>query len=269
MKNRWLPFVLFGMLLVFLPACKNEFEKIRASGDQDAIYKKAFEYYEAEDYVKAQALFELIISTLRGKTQAEKVYFHYAYTHYHLRKYILAAYYFNNFSNTFTTSDLREEADFMASYSNYRLSPSFRLDQTYTEKAIEGFQLFTNTYPTSERVEQANQLIDEMRKKMEHKAYMEGQLYYDLKYYESATQTFDNLLKEYPESKDAEKVRLLSIRATYQLAENSIYTRQEDRYREANKKAKDFLAKYKKSTYKEEVESILNNSDKQLKRFTK
>ena len=108
-----------------------------------------------------------------------------------------------------------------------------------------------------------------MRKKLERKAYMEGQLYYDLKYYESATQTFDNMLKEYPDSKDAQKVRLLSIRATYQLAENSIYTRQEDRYREAHKKAGEFLAKYKESPYREEVESIYSNSDKQLKRFTK
>ena len=166
MKNRWLPFILFAIVLVVLPSCKNEFEKIRASGDQEAIYEKAFEYYEKEDWVKAQSLFELIISTLRGKTQAEKVYFHYAYTHFHLRKYILAAYYFDNFSNTFTTSDLREEADFMSAYSNYQLSPSFRLDQTYTEQSIEGLQLFTNTYPNSERVAEANQLIDEMRKKI-------------------------------------------------------------------------------------------------------
>ena len=98
---------------------------------------------------------------------------------------------------------------------------------------------------------------------------MEGQLYYDLKYYESATQTFENMLKEFPESKDAEKVRLLAVRAAYQLAENSIYTRQEDRYRSASKKAGEFLAKYKESPYTKEVESIYSNSEKQIKRFTK
>ena len=65
---------------------------------------------------------------------------------------------FKNFSNTFPNSEYREESDFMTAYSNYQLSPTFRLDQTYTIKAIEGFQLFANTYPDSKRVEECNRL---------------------------------------------------------------------------------------------------------------
>ena len=57
----------------------------------------------------------------------------------------------------------KEEAEYMAAYSNFRLSPNYKLDQTYTEKAIEGFEQFINLYPTTERAVNANKLIDEMR----------------------------------------------------------------------------------------------------------
>ena len=146
-------------------ACKSEFEKIRASGDVQLLYEKAVSYYEDGQYQRAQTLFELIINNLRGKVEAEKIYFYYAYTHYHLQKYVLAAYYFKNFTNTFPNSQYREEADFMKGYSNYQLSPSYRLDQSYTQDAINDFQLFVNTYPTSERVNECNRLIDECRAK--------------------------------------------------------------------------------------------------------
>ena len=154
-------FIAFVGMSLLLSACKSEFEKIRSSGEVDRIYTKALEYYDQEEYQKAQSLFELIISSYRGKKEAEEIYFKYAYTYYYLEQYILASYYFKNFSNTYGASDLREEADFMSAYSNYQLSPTFRLDQSYSASAIEGFQLFVNTYPNSSRVEECNRLIDE------------------------------------------------------------------------------------------------------------
>ena len=67
--------------------CKSEFEKVRTSGEPETILAKANEYYEAEDFQKSQALLELIISTYRGKAEAEDIYFKYAYTYYHLGQY--------------------------------------------------------------------------------------------------------------------------------------------------------------------------------------
>lgn len=202
MKSKLLSYLIFGSLLMTM-ACKSEFEKLRATGDPETLYEKAFEFYEAEDYLKSQTLFELVISNLRGKVEAEKVYYYYAYTHYKLNKFVLASYYFKNFSNTFPNSEFREESDFMSAYSNYRLSPTYRLDQTYTLKAIDGFQLFANTYPNSERVSECNDLIDEMRKKLEVKAYSEAELYFNLQQYQSATHSFENLLKDFPDTKQS------------------------------------------------------------------
>lgn len=267
MKNKLLLLLICGTVLMAF-SCKSEFEKLRASGDPDNLYKKAFEYYDAEEYLKAQTLFELVINNLRGKVEAEKVYFYYANTHYKLRKYILASYYYNNFSNTFPNSQYREESDFLSAYANYKMSPSYRLDQTYTAKAIEGFQIFANTYPNSERVNECNLLIDEMRKKLEQKAYAEAELYFDLQQYQSATHSFENMLRDFPDTKQTEKIRFMIVKASYNLANNSIYEKQKERYEDTVKNASLFLNKFSKSKHKDEVKSIQKNSSNKIKDFS-
>lgn len=259
----WL--VLVSLLLVFATSCKTEFEKVRTSGDVDLIYKKAFEYYEAERYIKAQALFELIIPSYRGKAELEDIYFKYANTYYFDKQFVLASYYFKNFTTTFPNSALREDAEFMSAYSNYKLSPNPKLEQTATDKAIENFQMFINTFPESERVAQANQLIDELRIKMEQKALNEAQLYFDLRQYQAAVLVGENLLKDFPETKNGEYVRFLLANSTFQLAENSVVTKQLERYESVKKYAKEFLKKYSKSEYRSKVSSMLDKSNNKIK----
>ena len=257
-------FLLAGFVLITTSACKSEFERIRTSGDPELLYKKAFAYYDDEEWQKAQTLLELVISAYRGRQESEEIYYRYAYTYYHLEQYLLASYYFKNFSQTYSTSSYRQEADFMDAYSNYQLSPSFRLDQTYTEKAIDGFQLFVNTYPDSERVKECNRLIDELRSKLEHKAFEEGNLYFDLRRYQSAIHTFENLLKDFPETANAEEIRYMILRANYLLAENSVIDKQAERYRETLTLTREFLSRYTDSEYQKEVENIKDNSEKKL-----
>lgn len=229
------------------------------------IYDKAFELYDKGDYLKAQTLFEQILSAYRGRAKAEQLYYKYAYTHFYLGTYVSAAYYFKSFSSTFTSSSLREEADYMAAISNYNMSPSFRLDQTYTLEAIEDFQNFINMYPQSSRVPEANQLIDEMRAKLERKAFAEGRLYYDLKQYESSIQSLDNLLRDFPESTNAESVRFLILKASYDLAVNSIYEKKEERFKKVLDKYSDFINKYPTSLKIKEANAIKNNAEQNLK----
>jgi outer membrane protein assembly factor BamD len=268
MKMRHLLIVLSLGAIGWATSCKSEFERIRASGDPTAMYTKATDYYDKGEYQKAQALYELVISSYRGRKEAEDISYRYAYTYYHLGQYILAAYYFKNFVQTFGASTKREEADYMAAYSNYQLSPTFRLDQSYTVGAIEGFQVFVSTYPQSEKVAECNRLIDEMRKKLERKAYEEANLYFDLRNYQSAIQTYENLLKDYPETDNAERVRYMIARSAYLLAINSFVEKQEPRFKEAINHATEFLERYPKSEFKNEVSSFYDNSRKKLKQLT-
>src|SRR5699024_12626990 len=74
--------------------------------------------------------------------------------------YLSAANLFETYSTTFPTSELREEADFMAAYSYYLLSPTYRLDQTYTERSIDAFQLFVNTFRSEEHTSELQSRFD-------------------------------------------------------------------------------------------------------------
>lgn len=264
-KNSLISKILMTFVLLGMFSCKSQFEKIRTSNNPELIYKTALEYYEEEEYQRAQSLLELALSNYRGKKESEDIYFKYAYTYYYTRQYILASYYFKNFASTYSTSRFRQEADFMEAYSNYQLSPTFRLDQTYTQKAIDGFQLYINTYPQNERVAECNRLIDELRKKLEKKAFEEGKLYFDLRRYQSAIWVLDNLLKDFPETNNAEEVRYLMARSAFLLAQNSIFERQEERFEEAKTMADEFLARYTESRYRREMRDMQTFSEKKIK----
>lgn len=258
-------YLLLSASLIGLGACRGDFEKIRSSGDWMTQYQEALKYYAKKDYLKASTLLELVIPQLRGKKEAEDVYYKYAYCHFYLGKYILASHYFKNFAATFPNSTLREEVDYMSAYAQYMLSPSFRLDQKYTNDAIEGLQIFVNTYPTSERVKECNQLIDELRSKLETKAFAEGQLYFDLRQYQSAMQSFENLLKDFPETSNAEQVRYMIVKSSYMLAENSIYEKRADRLKNVVTRYNEFIVKYPKSKYKKELDAYRKDANKKLK----
>lgn len=269
MRNKIVLPVLFGgiIALSLFGGCRSEYEKIRSGGDPELIYKKSFEYYDKKDFVKAQGLMELILPVYRGKKEAEEIFYRYSYTYYHNRQYLLASYYFNTFTQTFGGSPYKEEAAFMSAYSNYMLSPTFRLDQTHTLKAIDDLQLFINSYPESERVAESNRLIDELRAKLERKAFEEGKLYFDVRNYQSSVHAFENLLRDFPETGNAENVRYMIMRASYLLAENSIIEKQGDRFAETLERAEEFLARFPNSANSKEVVQMKETSIKKIKQL--
>jgi outer membrane protein assembly factor BamD len=252
-------------MLFLWTSCKSEYERLRISGDAETILKKANTLYEKKEYLKAQTLYDLVIASLRGREDAEKVYYRYAYTHYYLEKYVSGNYYFDQFAKTYPGSSFREEADFMAAFCNYKLSPSYRLSQEATDKGIEEFQIFVNTYPESPRVKEANKLIDELRTKLEKKAFEEGNLYFDLKEYQAAIQTYNNVLRSFPETQNAENISYKIVLAEYDYAKNSVIAKQEERYKATVEESDNFIKRFDKSKYRKEVGSINKESKKKLR----
>ncbi len=262
-------FAYIVLIITILTACKSDFEQVRISNDPERIMTESIRYFDKGDYLRAQTLMELILNQYRGTRQGEELFFKYAYTHYHLGSYQLAATYFTNFAGTFAYSAFTEEADFMTAYSQYKQSPSFRLDQNPSIQAINSFQDFANKYPDSDRVAQCNELIDELRMKLEEKAYSQGQLYYDLGQYQAAITAFDNMLSEFPESNRAELVRFLILKSAFQYATNSIYDKRAERYEEAKVKYKEYINRYPKGKNAKEARDINKQIDTVSKNLSK
>jgi len=253
--------VLLFFVLISVVSCKTEFEKIRTSTDPTQVFAAANKYYEEGKWLNAQTLYEQVIPFYRGKKEAENLFYNYAYTHYNLKEFLLASHYFKSFASSFYNSERKEECEFMSAYCNYKMSPTSKLDQTFSEKAIDGFQAFVNTYPESDRLKECNDLIDELRDKMEQKAYDQGYLYYQLKQYNSAIYSFENMLKDFPASDKAEKVRFLVIKAGYQYADNSVFTKKSERFEEVLEDIKIFRKKFPTSKYNQELKSMAEDSN--------
>lgn len=263
-------FFLYILLITStLAACQSEFEQVRVSNDSERIMKEAIKYYDKGDYIRAQTLMELILNQYRGSNHGEELFFKYAYTHYHLENYQLAATYFTNFATTFGYSAYTEEADFMTAYSYYKQSPSFRLDQDPSVKAIDAFQDFANKYPESDRVAECNKLIDELRAKLEEKAYTQGVLYYDLGQYQAAITSFENMLSEYPESTRAEEVRFLALKAAFEYASKSVYDKRAERYEEASVRYNEYMNRYPNGKFLQDARNINKQIELNTKNLSK
>lgn len=253
-------FLLFVFLLIAVSSCKSSFEKIRTSNDPEKILIEANKFYDDEKYMNAQILYEIILPYYKGKKEADDIYYKFAYTYYNLKDYLVASHYFKSFASSFANSPKKEEALYMTAYSEYMMSPNRKLEQSQSEKAIEDFQIFVNTYPSSDRVEKCNQLIDELRQKMEEKEYDQGQLYYNLGRYVSAVVAFENMLKEFPETKKEEDVRFMILKSSYNYAKNSVLEKRIERYEDTISKYNSFIKRYPQSKDKNKAEKIYQNS---------
>lgn len=262
MKMRKFGFV-FVLLTVIFTSC-GDYNKILKSTDYEFKYKKAVEYYEEGEYVKAGTLFSELVNIYRGTTRADKIYYFYAKSMIGQKDYLMAGHYFKTLLDEFPASDYAEEAQFMTGYCAYLLSPKPRLDQSVTHQAIDALQLYINLYPFSDRVTEANRLIDELRNKLVYKSYLNAKLYYDFGSYKAAVVALANSLKDYPDSKYREELMFMLLKSKYLLAMGSVKEKQEQRLSNALDEYFSFVDEYPDSKYKKEVDKFYETTAKML-----
>ncbi|MES2279720.1 MAG: outer membrane protein assembly factor BamD [Bacteroidota bacterium] len=263
-------FSLSFALVLILGSCKSKYEKLKASNDNAKKYQEAIKYYNKKEYTKALELFDDLSVKYRGREGAEDLFYYYAYTNYKLKDYTSARYQFKNFAENYQGNARAEECRFMAAYCFYLDSPNFTLDQENTSKAIDALQLFINLYPKSDRVAEASKLIQDLRDKLEEKAYANAKLYLIITDYQSAVIAFGNALRDFPDTRYAEEMEFLTIKAQYMYAKNSSEQRQEDRYNQAISFYDQFAEKYPASKYLKEAAGLKKDSQDgivEVKRF--
>ncbi len=265
LKNK-LNLIVSALLLFTLVAtgCKSKYEKLRASNDTAKKYREALRYYDKKDYNKALPLFDDLVQKYRGTAEAEDLSYYFAYTHYKLRDYTTARYHFKIFADTYAASPKAEECRFMAAYCFYLESPVYSLDQENTIKAMDALQLFINLYPKSERVPEASKLIATLREKLETKSYANAKLFLDIGDYKSAVIAFRNSERDFPDTKYAEEMEFLTIKAQALYAAASLEVKQEERYSEAIQLYNEFAETYPESNYLKEAAQIKKNSEKAI-----
>ncbi|MGV3685840.1 MAG: outer membrane protein assembly factor BamD [Daejeonella sp.] len=252
------------VIIITIAGCKSKYEKLRASNDTARKYREAIKFYENKNYNKALPLFDDLVTKYRGTAEAEDLSYYYAYTHYKLKDYTTARYHFKTFADTYASSPKAEECRFMAAYCFYLESPTYSLDQDNTLKAMDALQLFINLHPKSERVPEASKLIANLRAKLEQKSYENAKLFLDIGDYKSAVIAFRNSERDFPDTKYAEEMEFLTVKAQALYAGASLELKQEERYNEAIQLANEFAVNYPSSKYLKEIEQIKKNSEKAI-----
>ncbi len=246
----------------------SEYRSVLKSSDIRLKYKTAVSLYDKGDYHRAMQLFDELLIYYRGTDTSEKINYYYAYCYFGEDDYLQAGYYFTKFTSTFPTSKYAEECNYMSAYCQYLFSPEFGLDQTISVDAIKEFQLFINQYPKSTRVAKCNEIIDELRDKLEKKEFEIAKLYYKIESYQASYIAFKNVLKDYPDSKHKEEIYYYMLLSSYQYAINSIETKKQERLEIARDAYNSFNATFPVSDYGKDAKSIMKNVEKELLKYT-
>ncbi|HNR48289.1 MAG TPA: outer membrane protein assembly factor BamD [Bacteroidia bacterium] len=243
----------------------SRFNRIRKSGDMNMKYNAAVKYYEDKKYYNALQLFEELIVVFRGTDKAEDAYYYYCLCYFYTGDYTSAAYHFNNFAQTFPTSSKAEDALYYNAYCYYLDSAPSSLDQQSSTDAIRQFQLFINKYPNSARVPECNNLIDELRQKLEVKAWDNAMLYYKMEEYKSAIVALGNVITDFPTTKYQEECLFLMFKSAYLYAGNSIESKKEERYKSALEYYSRLVETFPQTTYKKEADRLYASINEKLK----
>lgn len=266
--NRSLFFLLLaGMCLLLSVGCSSEYRQYNKWSRKGTLAQKdsaAFFFYEQKDYERAAFLFEELRGAYRGDARAKTILYHYAYSKYNDGLYIVAAYYFENYTKLYPNDKLTPECLFMVAYCYYLESAPYYLDQEFTLKAITQFQLFVNTYPREDEIARANVLMAQLRERLAKKEFETANLYYRIENYKAALTAFEVMIQEYPDSKYREEAQYLRFEAAAALANVSSERRKKNRYLDAIDLYENFVDRYPDSSYIRDAESTYVKAKREL-----
>ncbi|MEL4308755.1 outer membrane protein assembly factor BamD [Joostella sp. CR20] len=256
-----------AVLLVVLFTSCSEYQRVLKESDVKKKYDLAEKLYNEGDYKRAIRLYEQIVPQYVGKPQGERLLYFYANSYYETKDYYLAAYQFERFSKSYPRSDKAEEAAFLGAKSQYLTSPRYSLDQTETDKAISKLQVFINTHPDSEYMDEANEMAAALRAKKEKKSFEIAKQYNHISDYHASIKSFDLFFKEYPGSVYKEDAMYYNYLAKYNLAVNSIYSKKEERIGEAKEAYQKFISEFNESEYRNKADKMNAELDAELNEF--
>lgn len=202
----------------------------RASLPSREKLQLALSYYNAGKYWRALPLLEEVANAHTPYPFMDTVLFYYAMSLARTGEMWKAISYWRLLTQAYPHSKLAEEAHFRIAYAYYLLSPPYAFDQSLTHKAINQLQLFLSLYPESQWRPRCEELLGELRRKLELKAYHNAMLYYKLGRWHAALTALQALLEDYPFLPEKTEVQIVILKSAYNYAVNSVEEKQRERF---------------------------------------
>ena len=258
----------FVLVLAVLSGCSG-YNKIMKASDYNTKYSLAKSYFMEGHYTTCSSILEECVAFLRGTAQAEEAMYLLATCYYNLDDYLSASQYYMACYRSFPNSIYSESCLYWSGKSLYLDTPDPRLDATSTNNAIVQLQRFVETYPTSKFRPEAEKMIYSMYDRLVEKEIGTAELYYNMgnylgNNYRSSIIVAQNALRDFPYTKYRERLSLLVLKAKFQMAQESVLEKRDDRYRDAIDEYYAFKNEFPESTHMKEAERIFRISTKNL-----
>ena len=187
--------------------CSSSKEELQAS-DIAATFQRGVDYFEKDNYIKAEEVFTFIIYNDPGGAFADDAQFNLAETYYEREEFLLAISEYDRLIRRMKNSSYVEDAFWRKTEAYCELSPDFRLERDMTDKALKYLYEIVDIYPESKYISDAENRILEMRGKLAKKLLESARLYDTLREYESAVYYYDTVIEEYPDTREYASARL-------------------------------------------------------------
>ncbi len=233
-----------AFLGLIITSCSGSIDTLNLSAEERLAY--SIKLYEDEDYEEAAKEFEALLLQFPGSAVSDDAQYYLGLTRYKRGEYIIGAYEFSKLIKGMPTSEFVPQAQYMLAECYYQLSPDYSLDQKYTKKAIEEFQVFIDFFPLDIRVAEAEKKINELNDKLALKEFDTARIYEKLEYTKAALKYYDSVMEVYHDTKYAPLAHFNKI--------NLLVSK--NRNQEALDAAISFLRKYPDDSNSSAVEKI-------------
>jgi outer membrane protein assembly factor BamD len=250
-----------ALLIIVISACSG-YNNVLKSDDFELKRDYARTSYENKQWDRAAALYEQIYQRYSQGPIGEESYFRLGMSHYNMKDYYLAGYYFQNFSTRFFFSPLAEEAKFLSAMCAVKNVPKTSLDQAETYQALNSLQEFINAYPTSQLVDSCNRVMDRLNLQIESKAYENAYIYYHTEHYRAAAAAMDAFVADFPSTKRKEEAMYLATKSSFYLATNSVESKKIERFEDVIQRSTKFAELFPESKYSAEILNYKKQAEK-------
>ena len=224
-------FFLIAMAAALLAvSCKSQYEMLLNSNDADTKFEAAFKYFDQEKYQKAAALFESLSVLTNGTERDDTVRYYWGLSNYRASDYYTAETNFSDFVESFPRSPFAPQARFLRIDCLYRSTLRYELDQSPTRVAIGAISEYISEYPDNENIKVCNEMLDDLNRRLDTKAYEAARLYYKMEDYIASRVALKNVLKDNSENVYREDILYYIAMSSYKYAHFSVRAKQKERY---------------------------------------
>jgi outer membrane protein assembly factor BamD len=174
-----------------------------ASLSPDALFARADTLYQAKEYGKAIPLLEAFVQQHVTDPRAPQAEFMLGTSYMARKEYLTAATNFQRLVEDFPGSPHDLDARFAICQAYVHLSPKPALDQEYTRAALTHCQSIADNFGGTTQATQAKKYVDQLQDKLAEKLFDTGRFYAKRKAYDSAVVYFRMVVSQYPQTSSA------------------------------------------------------------------